>query len=292
MHKAKQFSTKVKLMKTKLKSSVRAACRSLGGAVCVGAVMLIASSAQAQNLFVADSPGTIYEFTPGGARSIFASGLNYPQGLAFNSASNLFVADLSGNIYEFTPGGARSTFASGLNGPRGLAFNSAGNLFEADFWSDTIYEFTPGGVRSVFASVSAPYGLAFDSAGNLFVADWNSGSITDITPDGAQTTFATWLSPCGLAFDSAGNLFDADDSWGNDDYWGRIFEFTPGGGQSNFAGGLNGPSFLAFQGVILPVPEPSALGLLALGAIALLVHRRHTETVSPDSSPKVTPDEQ
>ena len=28
----------------------------------------------------------------------------------------------SGNIYEFTPGGTRSTFASGLNGPLFLAF--------------------------------------------------------------------------------------------------------------------------------------------------------------------------
>ena len=43
----------------------------------------------------------------------------------------LFVSDFfSNNIYEFTPGGARSTFASGLNQPLGLAFDSAGNLFE------------------------------------------------------------------------------------------------------------------------------------------------------------------
>ena len=49
-------------------------------------------------------------------RSTFASGLYGPYGLAFNSAGNLFVADYgSGNIYEFTPGGVRSTFASGLN---------------------------------------------------------------------------------------------------------------------------------------------------------------------------------
>ena len=44
----------------------------------------------------------------------------HPIGLAFNSAGNLFEADdSSGNIYEFTPGGAQSTFASGLDGPRG-----------------------------------------------------------------------------------------------------------------------------------------------------------------------------
>ena len=37
---------------------------------------------------------------------------------------------------------------------------------------------------------------------------------------------------------------------------------------------LNRPYYIAIQGVILPVPEPSALGLLGIGAIALLVRRR------------------
>jgi len=81
--------------------------------------MLMASSASAQNLFVSSSDyDNIYEYTPGGVQSIFASGLNYPAGLAFNSAGDLFEADLqSGNIYEFTPNGAQSTFASGLLSP-------------------------------------------------------------------------------------------------------------------------------------------------------------------------------
>jgi hypothetical protein len=75
----------------------------------------------------------------------------------------LFVSDKDSNsIYEFTPGGAQSTFASGLNGPCGLAFDSAGNLFEADEYSGNIYEFTPGGTRSTFASgLDHPTGLIF-----------------------------------------------------------------------------------------------------------------------------------
>ena len=139
-------------MKTKSKSIIHAVFHSFGGAVRAGAVMLIAFSAQAQNLFVSDWS--------------------------------------SENIYEFTPGAVQSTFASGLYAPEDLAFNSAGDLFEADFYTGSIYEFTPGGVRSTFAS--------------------------------------------GLAL----------------------------------------PTGLAFQDVLLPVPEPSALGLLAVGVTALLVHRR------------------
>ena len=100
-------------MKTPFNFSMRVACDSFGRMVCAGAVMLIASSAQAQNLFVADSNGTINEFTPGGVQSTFATGLSAPWPLAFNSAGNLFESDSqSGHIYEFTPGGVRSTFAS------------------------------------------------------------------------------------------------------------------------------------------------------------------------------------
>jgi hypothetical protein len=74
-------------------------------------------------------------------------------------------------------------------------------------------------------------------------------------------------SPLGLAFNSAGDLFDAAYFSGN------IYEFTPSGVRSTFASGLS-PTDLAFQGEILPMPEPSVLGLLAVGVTALLVWQR------------------
>jgi fructose 1,6-bisphosphatase len=116
--------------------------------------------------------------------------------------------------------------------------------------------------------LSDPDGLAFNSAGDLFAADAVSGNIYEFTPGGARSTFASGLDyPQNLAFNSAGDLFEADAHSGN------IYEFTPGGAQSTFASGLGYPFGLAFQ----PVPEPSAFGLLAVGATALLV-RRHTAT--------------
>jgi hypothetical protein len=207
------------------------------------AAALVPTRARA-DLFEADfSSNTIFKFTPAGTKTTFASGLNGPYSLAFDSSGNLFEADFSsGAIFKFTPAGTKTTFASGLNGPIGLAFDSSGNLFEADFSSGIIFKFTPTGTKSVFAAgLSAPAGLAFDSSGNLFEADYSSGTIFKFTPAGTKSTFASGLSnPAGLAFDSSGNLFEADQGSGT------IFIFTPAGTKSTFASGLSGPSGLAF----------------------------------------------
>jgi hypothetical protein len=288
------------------------------GTVYAGALLLTASSASAQNLFVesAVNPGSVYEYTPGGVPSTFTStGLNVPYGMAFNSAGNLFVASClddagsGGYITEITPGGAQSTFVSQPD-PKGMAFNSAGNLFVTDYHSGNIYEYTPGGAGSIFGTVGGgSQALAFNSAGDLFV---NSGygvgneSIVEFTPSGTPSTFATGLSyVTGLAFNSAGDLFEADQgsgtiyeftpggmrstfaslanpsaltfnsegdlfvSAGTD-----VYEYTPGGFKSTFATGIDAAAGLAFQGVALPVPEPSTLALLALGASAVVVRLR------------------
>jgi len=194
------------------------------------------------DLFVSETnSNTIYKFAPDGTRSTFGTELNWPNGLAFDSAGNLYEGDQeSGSINKFAPDGTRSTFGSALVGPQGLAFDSAGNLFVAAYNSGVIYKFTPDGTRSTFASSLqySPSWLAFDSGGNLFVS---AGNIYKYTPDGVQSTFATGVSPVGLAFDSAGNLFQADfDS-------STINKFAPDGTRSTFATGLNRPFCLAIQ---------------------------------------------
>jgi sugar lactone lactonase YvrE len=238
------MKTKTPTINVSPRFSLRLAPTLVVAAVFVLSVAAQRTYASPGDLYASDGSGNIYKFTPGGTQSTFASGLNQPFGLAFDSAGNLFEADqFSDNIYEFTPGGTRSTFATGLDNPTGLAFDSAGNLFEADEDSGMIYKFTPGGTRSTFATgLNGPTGLAFDSAGNLFEADLGSNQIYEFTPGGGRSTFAAGLDfPAGLAFDSAGNLFVADEGSGN------IYKFTPGGTQSTFATGLELPAGLAFD---------------------------------------------
>jgi len=209
--------------------------------------------ASAQNLFAVDADqgfngtnGTIDEFTPNGVRSTFASGLNYPNGLAFDKVGNLFVANGgdtgSDAVYKFTATGVRTAFAS-LADPAGLAFDGAGNLFVAA--AGIIYKFTPTGARTTFATLDlSAHGLAFDSAGNLFVAGVGSGNLLNnlgkiykFTPTGVRTTFASSLVwPLALAFDSAGNLFLADAGTGYDFIVGAaVYKFTPSGLRSTVA---------------------------------------------------------
>jgi sugar lactone lactonase YvrE len=231
---------KKNLTETKFKSPPGVAGQLLSRSVCLGAVILICSSAPAQNLFVSVSDaggGKIFEFTPDGVQSTFASGLN-PGGLAFDSAGNLFVVGDGPAIYKFTPEGVRSTFALGLSSPSALAVDRAGNLFVADLGVGAILKFTPEGVRTTFASgLADPAGLAFDNAGNLFVADGVSGAVYKFTPTGVQTTFASGLlDPFALAFDSRGNLFVADRGFEYDTIFGAaVYKFTPSGRRSTVA---------------------------------------------------------
>jgi sugar lactone lactonase YvrE len=116
--------------------------------------------------------GVIYEFSPDGVKSTFATGLLAPMALAFDGKGDLFVADgaatgaVDNTIYKYTPGGGRSTFATGVVDPTALAFDSAGNLYVSDdatFGPNMggIFEYTPNGVRSAFASGARANGLAF-----------------------------------------------------------------------------------------------------------------------------------
>jgi len=212
--------------------------------------------------------GSIYQYTPTGVQSIFASALSAPRGVAFGHGGNLFVANTTfdpgsqtfqATIVKITPGGVQSTFAtlSGNLFGEDLAFDSSGNLFVmAQDQNDpnqasTIYKFTPGGVQSTFGSMPGQgFGLAFDGAGNLFAADAVFQTIWKFTPDGTRSVFVIpsidpAQGPVGLAFDRFGNLFVSTES--NPVEPDTILKFTPDGMQSTFAMNLTTPRGLAFD---------------------------------------------
>jgi sugar lactone lactonase YvrE len=216
--------------------------------------------------------GFIYEYTPSGVQSIFASGLSRPRGVAFDHAANLFVGTLTcdnvsgiyqGAIVKITPDGVQSTFATLSQQnfqPQGVEFDRAGNLFVMAIdladpnLASTIYKFTPGGVQSTFGSVPGQgFGLAFDAAGDLFGA---SGDVTiyKFAPDGTRSVFVDASGfppnngPIDLAFDRFGSLFASTESGLFNDPSNVVLKFSPDGVGSTFAANLdNYPRGLVFN---------------------------------------------
>jgi len=143
--------------------------------------------------------------------------LNYPIGIALDSAGNLYIADshnssvrkvsngvittVAGNgMQGFSGDGGPATSAQ-LNNPTGVAVDAAGNLYIAD--SDN------GRVRKVSTN-----GLITTVAGNGILAPSNGipggRGYGGFSGDGGPATDAQLSTPTSVTVDSAGNLYISD----------------------------------------------------------------------------------
>ena len=251
---------KRKSIEAKFKSGPGKAGQLFGRVAFLGAVLLICSSASAQNLLVSGTDtkgGEIFKFTWDAKQSIFASGLTAPWDLAFDSTGNLYVVDYTGSgtaIYKISSKGARTIFASDVSYPSDIAVDKNNNVFVADSNRGIIYKYKPTGTRATFATgLHQPVGLVFDSLGNLFVADNSAGnlyqgSIYKYEANGSRSTFAVLERgdhPVDLAFDMMGNLFMAD-------LGGNIYRYDSGAlrryRRTIFGSVLGSVQSLAFDG--------------------------------------------
>lgn len=140
-----------------------------------------------------------------------AAALNFPFGIAVDSAGSLFIADSANHRIRKVAAGA------------GIITTAAGNgepVFSGD------------GQPATNVAVGFPYGIAVDKAGNLFIADSvnhrirkvtaGTGIITTVVGNGqggifgafsgdnGPATEASLSFPHGVALDAGGNLFLAD----------------------------------------------------------------------------------
>lgn len=161
------------------------------------------------NLFIADSNnsrirmvdtrGIITTFAGNGSVGYSGDGgpatlaqVNFPVGLAVDSANNVYVAD-AGNatIRKITRStGVISTFAgTGLSSLTG--------------WSGE-------GLAATKAQLGAPYSLAFDPRGNLIFADIAASRLVRIGADGRVVTLRTNFSAQNLFVDASGTIYFPD----------------------------------------------------------------------------------
>lgn len=216
--------------------------------------------------------------------------LEYKTPLSTDEAASLVIGQSN-----FTGLGSATT-STGLDTPNGLAFDSSGNLWVTDSSNNRVLEykapFTTGEAASLVlgqpdfttsgdtvtnsSSLNSPYGLAFDPSGNLWVADLLNGRVLEykapfsnheaaslvigepsFTAANDEVSKAGLNAPNSVAFDSSGNLWVADGH--------RVLEYAAPFstheaasmviGQNNYVNsstvttptGMNGPSGIAFD---------------------------------------------
>lgn len=80
------------------------------------------------NLLVA--PDDLYEVTRDGDVSFYLGGLSYPGHMESDGSGNLYISEGgAGRITILHPDKSIETFASGLNNPNGTAFDDQGHLW-------------------------------------------------------------------------------------------------------------------------------------------------------------------
>jgi len=162
--------------------------------------------------------------------------------------SNGIITTVAGNGTQGLSGDNGPATSAELNYPLGIAVDSAGNLYIADTLSNRIRKVSNGVIATVAgngtqglsgdngpatsAELDQPEGVAVDSAGNLYIADTlnnrvrevSNGAIatiagggigcsqqTDAVGDGCPATSAQLGNPTGVALDPAGDLLIADE---------------------------------------------------------------------------------
>ena len=211
------------------------------------------------DLWVANSGGTIVEFTPSQmeasgspAPAIVITDSAAPTAVAFDAEGNLWVTTETGGVQEFTPGqltssGSPTPAVAITSTPAswGLTFDAAGDLWVATYSAgNSIVEYTPGQLTSsgtpavTFSGLDDPNNPTFDANGDLWFSAPASSTLAELTASqltssppqdpAVKLTGASIGYPAGMAFDNAGDLWIADQGTGtNPAGTNGVYEYTP-----------------------------------------------------------------
>ena len=170
-------------------------------------------------------------FIPG-VRTVIATGLSSPSGVAIDGSNNLFVSDTDNNaVVKFTWNGsgydAKQNLAiSGLSSPAGLAMDTVNNLYVASNGNDKVVKVSYlNGLYSKQATIGigiyGPTGLTIDLNGSVYIADTYANSIEKLAWTGNSYAPATLVKasvmrfPLSVAVDMNGSIFFVNPYWAN-----------------------------------------------------------------------------
>ena len=166
------------------------------------------------------------------------SGLQTPEGVAFDTAGNMYVAVID-HIYEYAAGASGNTTPirsiganpneaknnTGLAGPYGITVDKTGNIYVAQ--EEAIYVFTPDqsgnvapkqNISGMTAGFASDLAVAVDSKGNIYCGNFSTNTINVYAPGTNGTTSTTssvitspnFNQPIGIAIDKNDNIYVAN----------------------------------------------------------------------------------
>jgi hypothetical protein len=259
-------------MKTKCKSIIRAACHSFGGTICAGAVqgvrfigqqinhlkcvaVILATLAAGQH----SNAQIIVNVDPGPVGSIFAS-----EELAFNNLNGMAVSGQTLDLDFVFPDNINAEYLSlggrGLYGWCALLYFSGGYTVTANPHPISTY------VLDSYGNAVAP-GVGMVSVGNGSSGQPGSNFVGYNANFNVVYSLQELIDFTGVPYHSVEMCFQLPDFAENDvtiSSASFLFETWT----------ISGEDGDRTEIVPSSVPEPSALGLLAVGATAFLVRRR------------------
>jgi sugar lactone lactonase YvrE len=186
----------------------------------------------------------------GVVKSVWASGLRAPQGMARDAAGNIYVAEYQGGqVSKFSPEGASLGKVGGeMKNPAWLAF-AGDTLYISERKANRVLKAdSTGKITPVADSVIEPLGLAIDNNGSPVVVAHTTSRLLRLGSDGQFTSL--YDAPTGkgkrygyrcVAVDRDGSLLITDEAEG------QLLLLTPSGRLAVYATGLDDPTTVVFS---------------------------------------------
>lgn len=174
------------------------------------------------NIYCSNYTGdTVFKFSPTGEETAFITGLNTPNGLAFNSNQELYVCDGQGNkIYKYDLAGNLLATYLVTGHPSGIvkSFDDDSMIFTL-YLGNLVKRLAPDGTITTVSSsteLSGPVGIVYDENGNLFVGNYNNRKIFKVEENG-DLEYIAQLPTEGGTYPNLGFI-----AYGQGKLWGTI----------------------------------------------------------------------
>jgi sugar lactone lactonase YvrE len=183
-------------------------------------------------------------------KSIWASGLRAPQGMARDAAGNVYVAEYQGGqVSKFSPQGAPLGRLGGEMKNPAWIVRAGDNLYISERKANRVLRADSAGkVTVVDDNVIEPLGLAVDNSGNLVVVAHTTSRLLRLGADGKFASIYDAPTAKGkrygyrcVAVDRDGSLLITDEAEG------QVLLLTPSGRLAVYATGLDDPTTVVFS---------------------------------------------